>query len=120
MDVLADRRLDEPESSLLSRRLTDYLEQFGGTELSELENQVLRRRLAESGGVGHVFRNADGRPWTKDALGLRMRRLRVRAGVGPDQQGEQFVLYTYRHTFLTDQVNDLKRSPYRCLSPGRQ
>jgi integrase len=64
--------------------------------------RVLRRRLQESGGEGHVFRNADGRPWTKDALGLRMRRLRKRAGIRPDARGEQFVLYTYRHTFLTE------------------
>jgi integrase len=63
--------------------------------------QVLLRRRARFGGAGHVFLNADGRPWTKDALGLRMRRLRDRAGIRPDEQGEQFVLYTNRHTFLT-------------------
>ena len=62
---------------------------------------VLRRRMEQSGTTGHVFLNADGRPWTKNSLGLRMRRLRVRAGVKPDEQGEQFVLYTYRHSFLT-------------------
>jgi integrase len=63
--------------------------------------RVLRRRREQFGGAGHVFLNADGRPWTKDALGLRMRRLRERAGIKPDEQGEQFVLYTNRHTFLT-------------------
>lgn len=62
---------------------------------------VLRRRASEFGREGHVFRNADGNPWSKDALGLRMRRLRVRAGVKPDENGEQYVLYTSRHTFLT-------------------
>ncbi len=62
---------------------------------------VLRRRAEQHGLTGHVFLNADGLPWTKNALGLRMRRLRVRAGVKADEQGEQFVLYTNRHTFLT-------------------
>jgi integrase len=63
--------------------------------------QVLLRRREQFGDSGHVFLNADGRPWKKDALGLRMRRLRKRAGVEPDERGEQFVLYTNRHTFLT-------------------
>jgi integrase len=67
---------------------------------------VLRRRLGEQGGEGHVFRNAAGRPWTKDALALRMRRLRERAGVGADERGERFVLYTNRHTFLTEAAVD--------------
>jgi len=62
---------------------------------------VLRRRLEQFGPTGHVFLNADGRPWRLNALGLRMRRLRVRASVKPDEQGEEFVLYTQRHTFLT-------------------
>lgn len=30
-----------------------------------------------------------------------MRRLRERAGIGPDENGEQIVLYTARHTFGT-------------------
>ncbi|MDB5312744.1 MAG: site-specific tyrosine recombinase XerC [Gemmataceae bacterium] len=62
---------------------------------------VLRVRQEKYGSAGHVFLNADGKPWTKDALALRMRRLRKRAGVEPDERGEQFVLYTNRHTFLT-------------------
>jgi integrase len=64
--------------------------------------EMLRGRMRRYGTAGHVFLNSDGRPWTKDALGLRMRRLRKRAGVRPDKRGEQFVLYTYRHTFLTE------------------
>jgi RNA polymerase sporulation-specific sigma factor len=44
-DVLADPRADEPEAAILDRRLTDYLEQDAATELSELENQVVRCRL---------------------------------------------------------------------------
>lgn len=63
--------------------------------------RMMKRRMEKFGGTGHVFLNADGRPWTKNALGLRMRRLRARAGIRPDEHGEQFVLYTNRHTFLT-------------------
>jgi integrase len=63
--------------------------------------EEVRRWLREFGPTGHVFRNSEGRPWTKNALGLRMRRLRKRAGIKPDEQGEEFVLYTNRHTFLT-------------------
>ncbi|MBN9523930.1 hypothetical protein J0H58_36380 [bacterium] len=40
---------------------------------------VLRRRAEQHGRTGHVFLNVDDRPWTKNALGLRMRRLRVAA-----------------------------------------
>ncbi len=46
-----------------------------------------------------VFLNEDGRPWKYNALRCRMRRLRVRAGIGPDENGERIVLYTARHTF---------------------
>jgi len=44
-DVLGDTRADEPEPTLLNRRLSDYLERYGATELSELENQVIQCRL---------------------------------------------------------------------------
>lgn len=44
-DVLSDGRTDEPEAVVLNRRLTDYLERYSATELSELENQVIRCRL---------------------------------------------------------------------------
>lgn len=45
VDMLAGTRTEEPETALLSRRLTDYLEQFGRTELSPLEQAVVRSRL---------------------------------------------------------------------------
>lgn len=45
VDLLAGARTEEPETALLSRRLTDYLEQFGRTELSPLEHAVIRSRL---------------------------------------------------------------------------
>jgi integrase len=69
--------------------------------MSHEVERVLRARREKYGTEGHVFLNADGRPWKKDALGLRMRRLRERAGVRPDANGEHFVLYTNRHSFLT-------------------
>lgn len=62
---------------------------------------VLRRRLEQHGQTGYVFLNEYGRPWRKNALALRMRRLRAKAGIHRNEQGEQFVLYTNRHTFLT-------------------
>jgi RNA polymerase sporulation-specific sigma factor len=44
-DVLTEGRVEEPEAAVLNRRLAEYLERFGRTELSELENLVIRRRL---------------------------------------------------------------------------
>jgi RNA polymerase sporulation-specific sigma factor len=44
-DVLAAGRSDEPEAALLSGRVTEFLERYGAAELSELENEVIRRRL---------------------------------------------------------------------------
>src|SRR5207237_4740268 len=63
--------------------------------------EMLRERLAKYGEGERVFLNEDGKPWTRNALGLRMRRLRKRAGVRADGRGEEFVLYTQRHTFIT-------------------
>ena len=45
VDLLAGASRDEPEAAVLNRRLSDYLELHGRTELSELENQVIRCRL---------------------------------------------------------------------------
>lgn len=45
VDVLAGSRCEEPEDVVLNRRLSDYLEKDGAGELSELEIQVIRRRL---------------------------------------------------------------------------
>jgi integrase len=63
--------------------------------------EMLRSRRMTCGADAHVFLNSEGRPWTKDALCLRMRRCRQRAGIGTDENGEELVLYTNRHTFLT-------------------
>jgi integrase len=60
---------------------------------------LLRWRLQANGRTERVFLNGDGQPWSYNALRCRMRRLRVRAGIGPDENGERIVLYTARHTF---------------------
>jgi integrase len=62
---------------------------------------LLRWRLQKYGPTERVFLNGDAQPWRYNALRCRMRRLRVRAGIGPDENGERIVLYTARHTFGT-------------------
>lgn len=66
-----------------------------------LVENLLRWREKRKGQSTFVFVNEDGNAWTKDALGLRMRRLRERVGIGPDENGENLVLYSHRHTYLT-------------------
>lgn len=58
--------------------------------MSDEVEAVLREREVKYGQEGHVFLNEDGEPWTRNALGLRVRRLRKRAGVRPDENGEEF------------------------------
>jgi integrase len=74
--------------------------------MSDEVEAVLREREVKYGQEGHAFLNEDGEPWTRNALGLRMRRLRKRAGVRPDENAEEFVLYTQRHTFLSHAAMD--------------
>lgn len=45
VDTLAGGRADEPETALLCRRLVEFLEQNGRSELSPLEHAVIRSRL---------------------------------------------------------------------------
>lgn len=52
--------------------------------------------------VGHVFRKHNGEAWTKEAVRLRMKRLRKRAGLGIDGTGEPVVCYSIRHTSATE------------------
>lgn len=49
----------------------------------------------------HVFLNSQGRPWSSNALRIRMRNLRERLGLTPDENGERVVNYTFRHTAAT-------------------
>jgi integrase len=41
--------------------------------------------------------NSDGRPWTRNAMALRFRRLRARRGLGPEATAEAF-----RHGYAID------------------
>jgi integrase len=58
---------------------------------------VLTRELVARYPEGPLFRNADGRPWTRNAIRCRFRRLREKLGLGGN-----LVAYLYRHTFTTD------------------
>jgi len=68
-------------------------------QLPPAAESLLRWRLRTCGRTERVFLNEDDLPWTYNALRCRMRRLRDRAGIGPDERGERIVLYTARHTF---------------------
>jgi site-specific recombinase XerD len=61
----------------------------------------LRQKQGES---ATVFLNEDGQPWTSNALRCRMKRLRERAGIAPDENGEDIVMYTNRHSYATTAV----------------
>ena len=71
-----------------------------------LDDRLLRllNRLARNRSIlpdDFVFLNADGRPWSTNAVRCRMRRLRAKLGLGADENGEQVVAYTMRHTAAT-------------------
>ncbi|HWG47479.1 MAG TPA: tyrosine-type recombinase/integrase [Gemmataceae bacterium] len=65
-----------------------------------IEN-MLRWLQKRHGDQPYCFLNRDGKPWTKDATVQRMESLRRRAGIEPDENGEQLVLYHNRHTYIT-------------------
>jgi len=78
----------------------------------EAVEQLLRCRYERQGkpdSNGHVFLNEDGGPWAADDLSQWFRRLRERAGI-TERDGEQLVLYTSRHTRLTELAPDM--NPY--------
>lgn len=60
-----------------------------------------RERLGNPPKIAHVFTNEDGRPWDADDLSQWFRRLRERAGIAA-KDGENIVLYSHRHTRLTE------------------
>jgi integrase len=71
-----------------------------------LDDRMLRllKRLARKSQPAiddYVFLNQDGQPWTANAVRCRMMRLRQKLGFGPDENGEQIVAYTMRHTAAT-------------------
>lgn len=71
---------------------------FVSARLGRLLCRLRRRGVA---GDGFVFRNAQNRPWTSNAVRLRVRRLCRRAKLAPDERGEDVVAYTFRHTSAT-------------------
>lgn len=60
-------------------------------------------RLAQKRGQleGPVFLNSQGKPWTTNAVRLRMKRLTKTCGLVADYRGERVVAYTIRHTQAT-------------------
>jgi integrase len=58
---------------------------------------TLTRILARARPKGSLFRNADGEPWSKNAIVDRMRRIRVKFGLPPGATA-----YSFRHGFITD------------------
>lgn len=64
--------------------------------------EMLRTRK-ERYGSGRLFPNLFGKEWTDQLLSQRFARLRKRAGLdAPDHNGEVLVLYSIRHTHLTE------------------
>jgi integrase len=66
--------------------------------------KLLRWRLREYGPTDYVFLNEDGNQWKNNALRCRMKRLRERAGLAPDENGESIVMYSARHSYATAAV----------------
>lgn len=58
--------------------------------------QTLTRILVRFRPTGHLFLTSHGKPWPKDGLALRFRRLRDKVGL------EGITAYSYRHSYATD------------------
>lgn len=61
------------------------------------EAEAVAYRLADARPTGPIFLNSQGSPWTHNAVGLALRRLRKREGL-PDS----VVAYALRHAYATD------------------
>lgn len=61
------------------------------------EMTALTRRLIEQHPEGPLFRNENGRPWNRNAIRCRFRRVREKLKLGGD-----LVAYLYRHAVCTD------------------
>lgn len=66
---------------------------------------ILRRRQKEAKG-SHVFPKQNGQPWDAAGLSQKFMRLRERAGIEV-KGGEELVLYSNRHTRLTELASEL-------------
>lgn len=72
-----------------------------------LDNRMLRmlERLArrrQPHPDDFILLNRFQEPWTGNAVRCRMRRLREKVGIEPDENGEHVVAYTFRHTAATN------------------
>lgn len=90
--------------------LTEYKHRHLRSDPDEVRIVPITPRLGRMlmrlcGGVlpneGHVFKRNDGLPWTKEAVRLRVKRLRIKLNITPDKRGENIVAYTFRHTAAT-------------------
>ena len=59
----------------------------------------ITRRLIEKYPSGPLFRNSRGKPWTRNAIRCRFRRLRTRLS---DRLPADLCTYLFRHTYATD------------------
>ncbi len=59
----------------------------------------ISRRLVTAHPDGPIFRNRRGRPWTRNAMALRFRALRMRLGLGPEATG-----YAIRHRYAMEGI----------------
>jgi len=79
------------------------------TMLPEVE-AMLRKRQARTGGKGRIFLNADGGSWDAVTFSQRFRRLRNRCVrlklIEAEKAGEKLVLYSTRHTRITEMLRE--------------
>jgi site-specific recombinase XerD len=80
--------------------------------------EVLRRLQAHEKDNPYVFLNGAGRPWKAQNFSYRFCRARQKAGLGPDEQGEELVPYSTRHTLLTQAVRNGATGPQLQLLGG--
>lgn len=68
---------------------------------ARLGRLILRIKARRRDLNGPIFRNALGRPWTKNAVRCLVRRLRAKHGLLADGRGEKVCAYTFRHSLAT-------------------
>ena len=92
---------DNHKTSNTSRRPTPRV-----IGMHPIVEEILVRRRAEFPDSEYVFLNQRGEKWKRNALVLRMRRLREKAGIPPDANGERLTMYCNRRTFGTEMAAD--------------
>lgn len=113
-DLCDTNGVPDPETALSESGGWIQLSEFKGRKRRSNPNAVrclfitdrLRRlllRLWRAGGAARptIFADSRGHRWNRNSLRCRMKRLRVRVGLGEDANGENAVLYTFRHSAAT-------------------